>query len=126
MMTEGVMTMERSELVYTAVAKFRMVFLNGAWKGKWISGAADFTDEGLLPAEREMLRAYCEWLETTFVNGMDNELVEYAKTHNDFGRDGVYFKNIEISDGSYVIAQYSTNTSGKDYPIELLLYRSVN
>ena len=57
---------------------------------------------------------------------MDNELVEYAKTHNDFGRDGVYFKNIEISDGSYVIVQYSTNTSGKDYPIELLLYRSVN
>lgn len=107
------------------VGCYKMVFANGSWMGKWEARSDTFREDGVTPAEKEVLSAFAEWVNGEFDDGCGENMKKYISEHPEhMGKDGRMRVTIPVDNISYIVAQYSTSDVMGDYPIMLYLYRA--
>lgn len=107
------------------VGCYKMVFANGTWMGKWEARNDTFQEEGVSPAEKEVLSAFAEWVNGEFDDGYGEKLKKYISKHREHvGNDGRMRVTLPVDDISHIVAQFSISGIVGEYPIMLYLYRA--
>lgn len=107
------------------VGCYKMICAKGSWMGKWEARDDTFKEEGLTPAEKEVLGAFAEWVNGEFDDGCGDNLKKYISEHPEhMGKDGRMRVTIPVDNISHIVAQYSTIEVLGEYPIMLYLYRA--
>lgn len=107
------------------VGCYKMVHTDGEWKGKWEVRDTTFKEEGVTPAEKEVLSAFAEWVNSEFGDGCGANMKKYFCEHPECaGKDGRMRVSIKVDDISHVVVQYSSIQTIGEYPIMVYLYRA--
>lgn len=105
------------------VGCYKMIYDNGEWKGKWDARNTTFKEEGVTSAEKEVLSAFAEWVNSEFSGGAG--IKKYLNEHSEhMGKDGRMRVSIKVDDISYIVVQYSSINAMGEYPIKVYLYRA--